>query len=128
MKKHAWKITFLGILIIANANPLYAQPKPENEYFYPPRSQYPGEASKLCKVAPLLPDGHKYTTFLIARYAGIKQVDAYTLTYYSQYPDIDKRYEATPVALKSVFSRGDGDGGQTLRACFTLYMAASAKL
>jgi hypothetical protein len=99
MKIYIWKVILFGILIVVIGIPIYAQA----ESIY-----YPGEVSKKCSStessrSSFMQDGHKYTTYLIARYAGIDEVDAYTLTYYSQYPDIDKRYEATPVALKYLF-------------------------
>ena len=40
-------------------------------------------------------DGHLYSTFLIARFAGIDGTNAFTLAYYSQYPDEDSTFKAT---------------------------------
>jgi len=45
------------------------------------------------------PDGHLYSTFLIARYAGIDGANAYTLAYYSQYPDLDSTFKATSLFI-----------------------------
>ena len=45
-------------------------------------------------------DGHLYTTLKIAEEAGIPLNRALMLAYYTQYPDIDINYEATPVAIK----------------------------
>lgn len=45
-------------------------------------------------------NGHKYTTYLVAKMAGISDTNAYILTYYSQYPDLDRRYDAVSVSLK----------------------------
>ena len=39
-------------------------------------------------------DGHLYSTYLVARYAGVPPSHAYTLAYYSEYPDIDVNYKA----------------------------------
>lgn len=47
-----------------------------------------------------LPDGHIYTTLSIADIGGYEKFRQWTLSYYSQYPDIDPDYEATPVSIK----------------------------
>jgi hypothetical protein len=48
-------------------------------------------------------DGHLYTAWWVAKEAGIEPKRALMLAYYSQYPDIDITYEATPVAIKYFF-------------------------
>lgn len=48
-----------------------------------------------------LKDGHLYTTLKVSLESGIPMDRALMLSYYTQYPDIDKNYEATPVAIKS---------------------------
>lgn len=40
------------------------------------------------------PDGHLYTTFRISEFAGVDPQISYILAYFSQYPDIDKNYDA----------------------------------
>ena len=52
-------------------------------------------------------DGHLYSTFLIARYAGIDGANAYTLAYYSQYPDLDKNFKAISLLRGSRSWRSD---------------------
>ncbi len=44
-------------------------------------------------------DGHKFTTYLVARMAGLDEPFAYALSYYSQFPDLNLKYSATWVAL-----------------------------
>jgi len=51
-------------------------------------------------VEKFLPDGHAYTTLSVTDIAKYPQLRKYVISYYSQYPDIDHDYEATPVALK----------------------------
>jgi RHS repeat-associated protein len=41
------------------------------------------------------PAGHYYTTYLVARAAGMSQKQAFLLAYWSQYPDLNKGYSAT---------------------------------
>lgn len=48
-------------------------------------------------------DGHMYTTFLVASFADIPHAQAYLLTYYSQLPDMDCRFDATYVSIIDTF-------------------------
>lgn len=45
------------------------------------------------------PDGHMLTTFVVARFAGLSEEDTYALTFYSQVPDLDGRFDAIHVSL-----------------------------
>lgn len=45
--------------------------------------------------------GHSYTTFKIAELAGRNEKDKLILTYFSQYPDEDKEYDAIVNAIKN---------------------------
>lgn len=45
-------------------------------------------------------DGHYYTTYFVAKNSNFRTLRAFTLSYYSQYPDIDKSYNAVPVSIK----------------------------
>lgn len=45
-------------------------------------------------------DGHLFTTLAIAELAKFSDQRMVTLSYYSQYPDIEKKYNAVPVSLK----------------------------
>lgn len=47
------------------------------------------------------PDGHFYTTYKIAKLAGMNDKDVLALTYFSQYPDEDKSYDAIVNAFKN---------------------------
>lgn len=63
---------------------------------------FPGLSQKLFISFLYEQDGHLYTTLQVAKEAGIDAKRAFVLSYYSQYPDIDPEYEATPVALKYI--------------------------
>ena len=56
---------------------------------------------------PFGPDGHLFSTLLIARYAGIDEANAYTLAYYSQYPDLDSNFKATSLFIFAPNWRSD---------------------
>lgn len=45
--------------------------------------------------------GHSYTTFMIADLAGRSEKETLALTYFSQYPDEDKEYDAIVNAIKN---------------------------
>lgn len=62
----------------------------------------PLEAAQYCtnKVRTFLPDGHLYTTLSIIDIADYDDSRKMTISYYSQYPDIDPDYEAVPVSFK----------------------------
>jgi len=48
-------------------------------------------------------DAHLYTTLAITNIEKFEQQRQLTLSYYTQYPDIDRNYLATPVAIKYLF-------------------------
>ena len=48
-------------------------------------------------------DGHMYTTFMVAVEAGMDPDDAAKLTYYSQLPDMDCRFDAVHVSIVDTF-------------------------
>lgn len=63
----------------------------------------PVDAAQYCAEkfpAPFLPDGHLYTTLSITEIAEYDDLRKMTISYYSQYPDIDLDYEAVPVSFK----------------------------
>lgn len=97
MKKIEYKYLILVILTSVIYCPFYIQANST----YVQSDRVSEECSSVS--APFQQDGHKYTTYLVARYAGVNEVDAYTLTYYSQYPDIDSRYDAMSVGVKYYF-------------------------
>ena len=43
--------------------------------------------------------GHQYTTFIVARAAGLSPKRAYLLSYFSQFPDDERRFSATLAAF-----------------------------
>jgi hypothetical protein len=49
-------------------------------------------------------EGHQLTTFIVATLAGLPENEVYTLTYYSQYPDLDMKYDAVCVGIKYLFA------------------------
>ncbi len=49
------------------------------------------------------PAGHYYTTYLVARAAGISPGQAFRLAYWSQYPDLDPNYDAIKAPLKDLY-------------------------
>ncbi|MCI3879567.1 hypothetical protein [Acinetobacter higginsii] len=64
----------------------------------------PTDAAKTC--SPTLdvfynPTGHLATTYLISKYAGQDLKNSLTLSYFSQYPDEDKDYDAIVNAVKN---------------------------
>ena len=69
-------------------------------------SKEPVKAIKYCiaQLPPInikfLQDGHLFTTLSITAIAGYPENRQLAISYYSQYPDIDPDYEATPVAIK----------------------------
>jgi hypothetical protein len=68
----------------------------------------PDVVSESCFPDPsFTTDGHLYSTYLVARYEGINQIDAYTLAYYSEYPDIDGNFKATSAFIFSPHWRSD---------------------
>lgn len=48
-------------------------------------------------------DGHMYTTFLVGSFADLPTQKLYILTYYSQLPDMDCRFDATHVSIVDLF-------------------------
>lgn len=48
-------------------------------------------------------DGHMYTTFLVGSFAGLPSEKLYILTYYTQLPDMDCRFDATHVSIVDLF-------------------------
>jgi hypothetical protein len=48
-------------------------------------------------------DGHQFTTALIAIFAGLPDTNVYALTYYSQVPDLECRFNATFVCIWDTF-------------------------
>lgn len=50
--------------------------------------------------APFTSDGHIYTTLTVTELAGLDDKRQINISFFSQYPDIDLDYEATPVAIK----------------------------
>lgn len=69
-------------------------------------SKEPLEAAQFCTEQvpePFLPDGHLYTTLSLTDIAEYDDLRKMTITYYSQYPDIDPDFEAVPVSFKYLF-------------------------
>jgi hypothetical protein len=63
-------------------------------------------AAEKCANEPsiqLLEDGHLYTTYSIAKIAGYTDQRLLTLTYYSQYPDVDEEYDAAKGSVRYFF-------------------------
>ena len=66
----------------------------------------PMDAAKACAdeaSTKLLEDGHKYTTYGISDIAGYDKQRKLTLTYFSQYPDLDPDYDAIMASVRYFF-------------------------
>ena len=96
MKNYNLVFFFLFSMLFACANPIIG-------------TQEPANAIQVCseKVkgigdfsAEYMQDGHLYTTLAITDLVQLPIERQLTLSYYTQYPDIDPDYEATPVAIK----------------------------
>ncbi|USA54583.1 hypothetical protein NDN13_05145 [Acinetobacter sp. C32I] len=88
-----FKLILIPIFLLISSTSLYADQKLS-----------PVKATDMCMQH--LSDkfnkyGHSYTTFMIADLAGRSENETLTLTYFSQYPDEDKQYDAIVNAFKN---------------------------
>jgi len=91
----------IGLLISIATSEVAAKNIAES---YDPEAVYLSCKSELDRILHLSntrfeSDGHQYTTYLVARMAGYNVSEAYVLSYYSQYPDLNLKYSATWVSI-----------------------------